>query len=343
MRNLFGNIGSSILKAYTSVSDLFTRTTSNSLGVSTSGAAWKTVNGTWVANGSGAVTNSDASTYPISTVTMKKVNSTIVLGQPGSGAGAALWVSSAGSWWGASVQQAVCSGCGSCANYNPYVAGNTNQAYTNPVYTNPGHTTPGTLNAGYTNPGSTNPASGGTCSTYAPYSATNCSNRGVNCGQCTGYNPVVPGNSVPGNYVPGYYNPPVFTPGNSSGGNPVPSYTNPSSGGTCASYYDTYPRKLVLLQNASNAVSTIASQALDSLTSFPAIAALKVAITGGTAGSSSSATITASAYSDSAMTTQIGSNLVYNATGVNVIANYGIIATPSSYNQSEVITAINIQ
>jgi len=35
--------------------------------------------------------------------------------------------------------------------------------------------------------------------------------------------------------------------------------------------------------------------------------------------------------------------LIYNATGVNIIANYGIVASPSSYNEQKTVGEITIQ
>jgi transketolase C-terminal domain/subunit len=62
------------------------------------------------------------------------------------------------------------------------------------------------------------------------------------------------------------------------------------------------------------------------------------AVKGGT-----TATITAKAFSDTAMITQIGQDLIYNATNVKIIANYGIVASPSSYNESNSVGEITIQ
>lgn len=357
------------LKAYLSFADNFLRTTSGSLGMSSSNGLWKAVRGTWSANGSGATTSDNSSTYPLVSVPMANVNSTITLDTPGTGTGAAIWVSASGSWWGVAVQQSVSAGTGNCSSYNPYnpcgsggncngSGGNCNGGGGNCAGT--GGTCIGS--GGYCNGcgGTCLPGSGGTCKTYAAYNSYNCNRFGNQCGQCTAYNPY---NPCPG-YNPYYsccstnpYNPCSSTnPYNPCGTynpynpclntnpyNPCSS-TNPcvGTGGTCSTYYDTYPRSLVLLRNVANAVSTIATQALDSVTSFPAVAKLKVAITGATVGSSSSATITASAYSDSSMTTQIGNSLVYSPTGVEIISTYGIVATPSAYGESKTVTAVNI-
>lgn len=53
--------------------------------------------------------------------------------------------------------------------------------------------------------------------------------------------------------------------------------------------------------------------------------------------------ITASAYSDSAAVTQIGSNLVYTATGATITAQNGIMIIPSSLNQGSTVDSVEIK
>jgi hypothetical protein len=86
----------------------------------------------------------------------------------------------------------------------------------------------------------------------------------------------------------------------------------------------------------------MASITLDSLTTFPALRGLKVLISNSSK-QNSTATITARAYSDTTMVTQIGNDLVYSATGVNIMTNYGIIASESAYNQTLTIKEVDIR
>ena len=86
----------------------------------------------------------------------------------------------------------------------------------------------------------------------------------------------------------------------------------------------------------------MASITLDSLTTFPVLRGLKVSVSNASK-QNSTATITAKAYSDTAMVTQIGNDLVYSATGVNIITNYGIIASDSAYNQVLTIEEVDIR
>jgi hypothetical protein len=123
---------------------------------------------------------------------------------------------------------------------------------------------------------------------------------------------------------------------NASGGNCL------GTGGTCNSYYNTYPRYLKVIRYLSNVLTEVASVTLDSLTSFPALAGIKVIISGGSKGDSQNATITAKAFQDSSLVSQIGGSLVYNPTGVKIVTNYGILASPSNYNQGNTIDQISI-
>lgn len=212
------------------------------------------------------------------------------------------------------------------------------------------------------------------CYGYAPYNGYLCGAFGTQCGQCTTQYGPYGGNcsggncvrtvvTVPasgGNPIPG--NPGV--PGNPIAGNPaVPSYQNPyyaggwvpvyshscvatggncaGTGGTCSVYNNTYPRYLKLIKYASNAITELYSFTLDSVTSYVEAKGLKAIISNSSKGGTS-ATITAKVYSDEAMLTQIGSDMIYNATGVKINTNYGIIASPSSYNQGTSIKSVSI-
>jgi hypothetical protein len=111
-----------------------------------------------------------------------------------------------------------------------------------------------------------------------------------------------------------------------SGGNCV------QTGGNCTSYQDTYPRKIKIFKYVSNVLTEVASQTLDSLTSYSVIRSLRVTVSNAVKGGST-ATITTKTYSDTLFTNQIGSDFIHQATGLKVNTNYGIIANPSSYNQ----------
>jgi hypothetical protein len=128
-----------------------------------------------------------------------------------------------------------------------------------------------------------------------------------------------------------------------SGGNCAQTGGNcNASGGTCASYNNTYPRSLQFIRFINNAATAVYTITLDSLTQFVEMKGLKVTISNAVKGGTT-ATITAKAFSDTAMVSQIGGDLIYNATNVKIIANYGIVASPSSYNELNTVGEITIQ
>lgn len=164
-----------------------------------------------------------------------------------------------------------------------------------------------------------NPPTGGNCmSSSGGCGGGNCNGCGGSCNGCGGGCISSGGNC------------------NASGGNCQ------GTGGTCNSYYNTYPRYLKVIKYLSNVLSEVASVTLDSVTSFTPLAGIKVIISGGSKGEEQSATITAKAFSDTSLVSQIGGNLVFNPTGVKIITNYGILASPSNYNQSTTIDQISI-
>lgn len=348
-RSIRRNIISSRLKGFKTFTDTF-----NSLSFNTK---WKLVRGTWSSNGSKATTSDSSSSYPLATVTMASPNVEIDLIADNAGHGAALWVADSGNWWSLVSHQSTCSGCGSCLTYNPY---NPCGAGGNCTGTCGGGVTPGydyyscgwvpgnayqSCTGGNAVGGNSNPAYY-VCSMYV-YNPAGFANNTCKYGtfypSTTNY---VYYNAVtcidranPGSYQCNYagtYNP-----------TPNPTYCcgyNPciGTGGGCASYADTYPRYLKLLKYTANTVSEIASVTLDSLTSFTPIAAIKVKITNADK-AAGTATVTASAFSDTNMVTKIGDDLVHNATGVTIITNYGIIASPSDYNETSLIDNIEIK
>jgi len=113
------------------------------------------------------------------------------------------------------------------------------------------------------------------------------------------------------------------------------------TGGNCTNYLDTYPRQIKVFRYASNVLTQVASQTLDSITNYPVIRSLRVVITNATKGGST-ATITTKTYSDALFTNQIGTDAIHQATGLKINTNYGIIANPSTYNQDISAQSVSI-
>jgi hypothetical protein len=113
------------------------------------------------------------------------------------------------------------------------------------------------------------------------------------------------------------------------------------TGGNCTNYLDTYPRQIKVFRYASNVLTQVASQTLDSITNYPIIRSLRVVVTNATKGGST-ATITTKTYSDALFTNQIGTDFIHQATGLKINTNYGIIANPSTYNQDISAQSVSI-
>lgn len=101
--------------------------------------------------------------------------------------------------------------------------------------------------------------------------------------------------------------------------------------GTNATTY-TVNQYLDIIQSTATAVSTISSSLVSAAATIGSILV-----------SLSNNQITAKAYSDTNFVTQIGSDLVYTATGAVVTTQFGIAISPSTYNQSDIIgTSVEI-
>lgn len=173
-------------------------------------------------------------------------------------------------------------------------------------------------NSTYTAPGTTNYASSPT--SYSPGGTyyVNAANYGTSPGN-TYY--VYTGNYY--NYTQYYY---AGGTQNTTGGN---YYTYQASQN--ATTY-AYSEILRITQSVASSVSTITSSIISTAQT---IGSLRVKTKGNQ--------ITAQAFSDANLVTQIGTDLVYTATGATVTTKYGLAISPSAYQQSAIIgTAVNI-
>jgi hypothetical protein len=101
--------------------------------------------------------------------------------------------------------------------------------------------------------------------------------------------------------------------------------------GTNATTY-TVNQYIDIIQSTNSAVNLISSNLIS------AVATVKSLIV-----SLVNNQITTKAYSDNNYVTQIGSDLVYTATGAVVSTQFGIAISPSAYDQSDIIaTAVEI-
>lgn len=93
--------GSWVVWFASAIADTFNRTTSNALGTTSDGnAVWTNLRGTWFANGSAAQSDGTATDYPLAALTLNKQDVSLTA-KTTNGVGLAFWVSDAGSWWAA--------------------------------------------------------------------------------------------------------------------------------------------------------------------------------------------------------------------------------------------------
>lgn len=98
----------------------------------------------------------------------------------------------------------------------------------------------------------------------------------------------------------------------------------------CSSSTTVYPKYLRVLQMVAGTVSSLASTFLGNSVGVPSV---RVTTVGNQ--------VTAKAYSDN-FTTQIGTDLVYTATGATLTTNYGIVITPSNVSQGNNVDSLTI-
>jgi hypothetical protein len=284
------------------IQDLFTRTTSGSLGTATSGQSWVATRGTWSANGTQATSADAASNNSIASIPYKSnvVTSASVSG----GTGPVFWLTDANSWWSAvsyntSTETPYSCNCQSCGNT-------------------------------CTSADCAACGSDETCNscTYS-YTAYSCTGGNYVCNGslcCSGISGNIVGNATSSTVtetgVNCYYC-----------GSTIVCRTCQHTGGTCGSYscncqtcYNTtYNYYLRLLQSLSGTVSTA--------TSDISLASAAAAISVETLGNA----ITAKAYSNTTMTTQLGTTMSYTPTTPTKGTSVGIIKTQSPYTQGSTI------
>lgn len=311
------SIASSIRKKFIDTFSSRTNTT-GSLGTATDGSSWNAINGTiQVTSAAAKATTIPAggaagTAYPMATVKMPTGNNTIKLSGTNPGSAVAIWVQSSSDWWMVNAETV------SVTNTNYATAPNYVSGYAPPSYY---YTF--TSKTGYYYV--TNYAVGANYIAYYVRNTYSIAGKGYYAVWSTATS------------VSLYYTYAVSSL--QSGGYDYTSYTISSltyaTGGTYYTYAagstTTDSRYLRVKQSVGGVVSQISSALVSTTQS---IASILVSITNNV--------ITARAYSDN-LVTQIGSDLVYTATGATVTTSYGIALSPSTSAQSDIIgTAITI-
>jgi hypothetical protein len=376
IKDVFRGVAQSTRKRFY---DNFNRTNQSGLGTATDGSTWNTLRGSFSISSNTAVgvdTN-----YPMANQTMPFSNVEIDLLGTTQGSAASLWVTDSGNWWAVGMTQEPES-CNCTYYYTAstnyytgytavYTAGNLNSSYTNGNW-NVANCNATTCTGGYnaSNCATANCVAynGTTCNNYAcngynayvcnSYNAYNSKTKtGGNCnaysgGNCAGYRCSGSYNAVNcaaygcsayntqtcisytcnaynsyyynGNVVNGYYNAPTLWYYNTNTESTT-TYSGPfASCSTC------YPQYIRIIQSVANTVSVVTQWSIGTLAQ-----SLKIKTSG--------SQITVSAYSDTSLVTQIGSDLIYTPTGVAVTPVFGLTVIPSSYNQGYATDSIEIK
>lgn len=319
----FSQVASSVRKRFVDTFSARSNTT-GSLGTATDGSTWDAVNGTIEVN-TGAATatttpsaGSSGTAYPMVTVTLPVQDNAISLADTNEGSSVALWVQSSSDWWLVNVEgtQNTVTNYASAQNYSYVYAQNINYTTTTNYYGVTNYTSStGTFYATFPTSyflGYARPAPGFFYSYYSKTPGGFNSYTGTSYSGSTSYFTSTGYNAAYGTY-----------------------YTYLSAGSFytyAAGSTTTYNEFLKIRQSVSSTVSVITSQLISTAAS---IKSLKIFTSGNQ--------ITARAFSDTNFVTQIGSDLVYTATGATVNTRYGLAVSPSAYNQSAIIgTSVNI-
>ena len=336
---LLGIIASSLFKTIT---DTFNRVTSGSLGTSSSGSAWEAIKGTWYADGSSAKSDDAASNYSIAAISLSENSTTSV--SVSVGTGVAFWVTDANSWWASTSRATQSSTCDSGA-----CSGSENYTY----YTYPSTCSNGACSGTYTTYTNVSNCNNGACGGIETYTATrSCScttdvvsSWGTSIGrqyECTSADNSIGFSFVNGGTCTFRYS--TCSNNACSGTEPytatrVCSCTSQANETNCScpqtsnigtrSCSCTYAYFLTLIKSVGGTVSSAAS----TISLSSQAAAIAVSTQGNN--------ITATAYSDTAMTSSLNS-ISHTASSPTTSPKSGIIKAPSSSSQGSTVDNFRI-
>ena len=357
------------------IKDSFGRTTSGSLGNAETSQPWTNRTGVWYANGSQAQSDTAASSYPVASVTFPSDDVTISA-SVGAGTGPAVWVTSSGDWYAAILYQTQVNGTYSCnCSCNGHSVGYSSPAYCGVNCGICGSGQSCTTSYTAANSSTTQTQTGWAYAGTAPVATRHCSNAQVTDPtnyNCYSYADCYAGGASaicsygcevghPGCcscYTPVYTTTTTYSCPNGSAPTDTHLCTTSSCTSVClacnsyscgtdyGSYFvsgGTYPNcdgygascqtcgtlvNAYYLRILKSVGGTVTSPAADiTLSSVPA--AIKMVTSGNT--------ITYQAYSDTSLTSPLGSQGSITETSPTKVQNYGIIKAPTSYGQSSTV------
>lgn len=281
---------------------------------------WSFLRGTWGISSSKLTTSTSASSYPVTVVDALAPDVRIDLKDIGQGVGAALWVTDAGNWWAVATEQqseqcnctstAFSCNCGSCVGYfcSSYSCSCGNSNYSEYCV----NETVCEYEDCQTQYGNFCSAYGanGSCTQYTKISWQDCF--------CVFY--TTQRNCYESTYYSGTFNCCCSA-----------AYYYPCGCSTCysTSCQTCYPQYMRIIQSAANTVVEILKWRVSSI-----IKSMRV--------TTSNKNITVKSYSDTNLQTEIDSK-DYLASNAQEDTRFGVVVSPSSYNQSATVAEINIE
>lgn len=330
--------------------DFFNRPdTTDSLGITPSGARWDAVRGFFRVSNNRAIPFSSSETYPLASINFPHEDVTIELQDIDNGSGAAIWVSDGGDWWATVVDQTeVDCNCDTdircdrynsrnITGYNTFESGGRNAyTYQSGTFCSGGNVSQQGFYFDYVD--------GGYCRRYIYVGGS----QGV---RCVEWNRFV--------FVSGYnatnYNRRTCNANFATAYN-APNFSNAIAGWnaqTCAQYTEftincsvCFPQWIRFIQSVGTTISTVVSFAISktfrtvtsqygNLQLFvqddpndPTVSSMRVSVEG--------EQITVEPFEGSDLTNKIelDEEIVYTPTGATVEGSYGIIVSPSEYNEN---------
>ena len=298
---IIGIFASGVLRV---IQDFFTRTTTTSLGTANTGQTWLNTRGTWFANGSAAQSNDAASTYPLSSIPFSQ--NVTVSAAVTEGTGVSFWVTDANNWYATvayHTQASYSCNCSTCCNTCTHTGGSCGSTCNTCQHT------------------------GGSCgNTYSCANGTTPCNGNTVCYS----NPGCTGTIVSGVTV----TPITCTNQDCDACGSTPNTCTNSDCTACGSYScncqtcysDFYYMRM--LKSISGTISQVISDY--AVASLPA--AIKVVTSGDT--------ITETAYSDTSLTTSLGSTST-TPSGPIKGTGVGIIKVPAAITQGSTVDIFN--
>lgn len=289
-------------------SDDFNRTTASEL--TGTGKPWISINGTWTANGTVATSSTAASSYPYA-VRLSSLNTT-QSAQVSNGTGLIFWSNSGSTWYSVVSNKTTTTSTYNCNPYSCNCVSCNCSTSGGDAYSCSGGTYPNCSNGSTATPTGTScdVCPSGYVSYYGQCGSGNCGGYPCSIQPQGSYNCVT-------TYSYSCNSATCYTPVITTCETCCQTCYN-----TCSSSSDAYYLKLL------KSVSGTVSEATTAISLSSAAVAILALVSGNT--------ITAKAYSDSAMTTQLGTTLTHTASSPSKGYYVGIIKAPSDGQGSTV-------